>query len=78
MPATENDPATEVTVVGPAYWADHAAELTNFLRAVAHGRTRVIPDPSGGSAGQAAVIVNPAYWSAQPTRTRRRDAPPHE
>ncbi len=43
----------------------HVVELTQFLRAAAHGTNRVIADPSGRSAGQLAVVVDPAYWSGQ-------------
>ena len=66
MPATENDPATEITVVGPAYWADHATELSGFLRAAAQGAKRVIADPSGNPSALMAAVVDPAYWSSQP------------
>lgn len=66
MPPTENDPATEITVVGPAYWADHANELTSFLRAAAQGAKRVIADPSGNPSALMAAVVDPVYWSAQP------------
>jgi len=65
MPATENEPAMEITVVGPAYWADHVVELAQCLGAIARGPKRMIADPSARSAGQLAVIVDPAYWSAQ-------------
>lgn len=65
MSSTESDPVPEITVVGPAYWADHVVELTQFLRAAARGTKRMIADPSGSSAGQLAVVVDPAYWSDQ-------------
>jgi len=64
MPDDQN-PSGEITVIGPAYWADHAIELSGFLRAAAQGTKRIIADPSDRSGGQLAVIVDPAYWSAQ-------------
>lgn len=66
MSPTENDPAIEITVVGPAYWANHAIALTSFLRAAAQGTKRVIADPFGNSSALMAAVLDPAYWSAKP------------
>lgn len=66
MPQTMNDPAPEITVVGPDYWADHSAELSALLGAAAQGRNPVIADPSGRASGLMAMVVDPAYWSSQP------------
>jgi len=65
MSAAQNDPATEITVVGPAYWADHVVELTQLLGATARGPRRIVADPSGRSAGQLAIVVDPLYWSTE-------------
>jgi excisionase family DNA binding protein len=62
---SDNDQTIEITVVGLAYWADHAVELAQLLRASTHGTRRVIADPSGRG-GEFMTVAQPLYWFAQP------------